>query len=277
MNVQQVLLYGVEIVKYYVDAGRMARTSWYRLGRWVVRLYASLVFVPDIVYKTPLPPGAKILVVNHPCTVDPLMLTTVVPEQVSILILDTLFKIPIVGGSLRFCEHIRVDPTDGKPAMQTSLHYLAEGRTLGVFPEGVISPREGGLGRPHSGAARLALASGVPVVPVGIHLDSRFIRLAHTRVEGRSELGTWYTHGPYAMTVGKPVVFSGDAEDRRQVQSVTTQIMRMIAEMDQESAQRIQAIQMYPRKMRVAPSFIARKAALLMVRTLSGLVFAGNK
>ena len=277
MNYQQSLGYFTEIIKNYVDAGRMARKSWYYLGRQVVISYASLLFTPDIVYTAPIPPGPKILVVNHPCTVDPLMLTILVPDQVSILILDTLFKIPVIGHSLRFCEHIRVDSENGKPAMEKALKMVREGRTLGVFPEGAISPIEGGYQRPHSGAARLALASGATVIPVGIHLDHRYIRLAQTQVKGKSELGTWYTHGPYAMTVGKPVVFSGNPDDRQTVAKVTAQIMQLIAEVDQQSAQRILFAQMHPAPRRVEPSVILRMIALRMVKTLSGLVFAGSK
>ncbi len=277
MTYQQSLGYFTEIIKNYIDAGRMARKSWYYLGRQVVKSYASLLFVPDIVYHAPIPPGPKILVVNHPCTVDPFMLTLLVPDHVSTLILDTLFKIPVIGHSLRFTEQIRVDSENGRPAMEKALKYVREGRTLGVFPEGAISPVEGGYQRPHSGAARLALASGATVIPVGIHLDSRYIRLAYTRVKGKSELGTWYTHGPYAMTVGKPVVFNGDPDDRQMVTSVTSQIMQMIAEMDQESAQRILYAQIHPVPRQVEPSVIIRMIALRMVKTLSGLVFAGSK
>lgn len=277
MIYQQSLSYFTEIIRNYVDASRMARKTWYYLGRQVVISYASLLFTPDIVYNAPIPPGPKILVVNHPCTVDPLMLTILVPDQVSILILDTLFKIPVIGHSLRFCEHIRVDSENGRPAMEKALKYVMEGRTLGVFPEGAISPIEGGFQKPHSGAARLALASGATVIPVGIHLDPRYIRLAHTQVKGKSELGTWYTHGPYAMTVGKPVVFSGNPDDRQVVAKVTAQIMQLIAEVDNESAQRIQFAQIHLVQRRVAPSVIIRMIALRMVKTLSGLVFAGSK
>ena len=277
MTYQQSLGYFTEIIKNYIDAGRMAHKSWYFLGRQIVKSYASLLFVPDIVYHAPIPPGPKILVVNHPCTVDPFMLTLLVPDHVSTLILDTLFKIPVVGQSLRFSEQIRVDSENGKPAMEKALKYVREGRTLGVFPEGAISPFEGGYQRAHSGAARLALASGATVIPVGIHLDPRYIRLAYTKVKGKSELGTWYTHGPYAMTAGKPVVFCGDPDDRQTVASVTTQIMQLIAEMDQESAQRILYAQMHPTPRRVEPSVIIRMIALSMVKTLSGLVFAGSK
>jgi 1-acyl-sn-glycerol-3-phosphate acyltransferase len=277
MTYQQSLGYFTEIIKNYVDAGRMARKSWYFLGRQVVKSYSSLLFTPDIIYHASIPPGPKILVVNHPCTVDPFMLTLLVPDQVNILILDTLFKIPVVGHSLRFCQQISVDSENGKPAMEKALKYVREGRTLGVFPEGAISPIEGGYQRPHSGAARLALASGATVIPVGIHLDPRYIRLAYTQVKGKSELGTWYTHGPYAMTVGQPVVFSGDPEDRTVVADVTAQIMQLIAEMDQESAQRIQFAQMHPEPRHIEPAVILRMIALRMVKTLSGLVFAGSK
>jgi hypothetical protein len=76
--------------------------------------------------------------------------------------------------------------------------------------------------------ARLALATGAPVVPVGISLDHRLIRVVQTKVEEKMEPGAWYLHGPYAMTVGQSVTFQGDADDRQQVRAICDQVMQAI-------------------------------------------------
>src|SRR5262250_3450107 len=65
---------------------------------------------------------------------------------------------------------IPVDRSGGEAserALATGLRVLAEGRLLGIYPEGTRSP-DGRLYRGHTGVARLALESGVPVVPVGL-------------------------------------------------------------------------------------------------------------
>jgi hypothetical protein len=61
------------------------------------------------------------------------------------------------------------------------------------------------------------------------------------------------------------------------VAKVTAQIMQLITAVDQESAQRILFAQMHPAPRCAEPSVILRMIALRMVKTLSGLVFAGSK
>ncbi|MGH2578661.1 MAG: lysophospholipid acyltransferase family protein, partial [Actinomycetota bacterium] len=51
-------------------------------------------------------------------------------------------------------------------AIRAARAVLRSGRVLGIFPEGTRHPN--GLGPLHTGAARLALASGAPLIPVGL-------------------------------------------------------------------------------------------------------------
>jgi 1-acyl-sn-glycerol-3-phosphate acyltransferase len=216
---------------------------WFELGRTIVSLYASLFLHLDIHYKTILPSGPKILVANHPSTIDPILLTLVVPEQTCILITERLFKVPIVGRSLRLTGHIEVLLENGRLALEEGLRFLARGRTLGVFPEGIISPAEGGCARHHTGAARLALQSGAPVIPVGIALESRRLWRRETTVRDLTDIAAWYFSGPYAVTVGEPVTFTGNIEDRECVHAVTDQIRALTNALSLESTRRVHATQ----------------------------------
>ncbi len=217
--------------------------AWFELGRKIASLYASLFFHLDIHYKAILPPGPKILVANHPSTVDPILLTLVVPEQTCILITERLFKVPLVGRSLRLTGHIEVLLENGRLALEEGLRFLDNGRTLGVFPEGVISPPEGGCARHHTGAARLALQSGAPVIPVGIALEPRRLWRRETTVRNLTDMAAWYFSGPYAITVGEPVTFTGNVEDRECVHTVTNQIMNLTNALRLESNRRVHAAQ----------------------------------
>jgi 1-acyl-sn-glycerol-3-phosphate acyltransferase len=213
--------------------------SWYELGRVEVDFYRTLMYRMDLHLQATIPAGAKILASNHPSTPDPLLMTTLVPEQVSILILDTLFKIPVIGHSLRLSGHIRVSEGNGKQAIADGLQALRAGRTVGIYPEGVISPRGCGLHQAHTGVARLAIASGVPVIPIGVALDPDLIHTYQSRVDGRLEHSQWCLFGPYAVTIGRPIYFNGDVEDRAYVRQVTDQIMKHITALTYESARRV--------------------------------------
>ncbi len=217
----------------------MFNDSWYRIGRFLVRLLARSIFEFSIEWKAPIPHGPVILAANHPSTVDPALITTLTQDHVSILIRETLFKVPLFGRSLRACGHIPVIQGNGQAAFLEAQERLKAGQTVAVFPEGEISP-VGGYHPPHTGLARLALATGAAIVPVGIHLDPMQIREIKTRVDHNIEIGTWYFHGSYAMTVGKAIRLSGDIEDRGFVHRVSDSVMAQITLLAKESAQRIE-------------------------------------
>jgi 1-acyl-sn-glycerol-3-phosphate acyltransferase len=211
----------------------------YWLGRPIVELYARIMLKMDVLHHTSLPIGPKIIVANHPSTTDPFLVLMLVRERVSILIHDTLFRVPVFGHYLKRTGHVRVVPGNGRAALDEAQQLIRAGRTVAIFPEGDISPPEGGFHSPRTGAARLALSTGAPVIPVGIHLRRERIRLIETQVDGKAEVGTWYLRGPYAITVGKPMYFHGDVEDRTHVRSTSEMIMRSIIGLSLQSAYRV--------------------------------------
>ncbi len=217
----------------------MIQEQWYFLGRSLVSTYARLILKADIQYKAPIPGGAKIMVSNHPSTSDPAWVTMLVEEQTCILIKELLFKVPLFGRSLRLSGHIPVVAGEGKAALDKAAEKIRAGGTVFVFPEGEISPCEGGFRRAHTGAARLALMTGAPVVPVGIGLDRSQLREIPAMVNGMLDVGYWYLHGPYAMTVGRPQFYRGNAESRSEVHSVLDQIMHQVSLLSAESFSRV--------------------------------------
>ncbi len=217
--------------------------SWFELGRTIARIYSWSMFKLDVRYQAQIPSGPKILAANHPSTIDPVIMTLLVPEPVSILILDTLFKVPLFGASLRASGHIRVDEGNGRTAVLNGLRSLAAGRTIGIFPEGVITPESRAKLHGHTGVARLAIASGVPVIPVGIYLDPGYVYHTKSKVKGEIKDATWYVHGPYTVTVGEPLVYRGSVDDKQTVREVTDQIMIQVGMLANESARRMWAAQ----------------------------------
>jgi len=222
----------------------MAEGAWQGLGRSLVGSYADLTLNLDVSWHAPLPDGPKIIAANHPTTVDPALVMMLAPKQSSILVHETLFKVPVLGRYLQRAGHVPVVPGNGRAALEEAKRLLEAGRTIVIFPEGALSPLEGGFHKPHTGAARLSLSTGAPIIPVGIHLERERVQLIETEVDGRTEVGRLYLQGPYTMTVGEPMALAGDVEDREYVRSVSTRIMRRIMSLSQESALRLQASRM---------------------------------
>jgi len=211
----------------------------YRWGKRLIDVYARLMFRMDIQGRIPLPDGPKIIVANHPSITDPFLVMMLLREQVSILIHETLFHVPVFGAYLRHIGHVPVLINNGRTAFEQAQDLLKNGRSIVIFPEGGISPLDGGFHLPRTGAARLALTTGAPVIPFGIHLERSRIRLIETKVKGKTETGKWYLRGPYAITVGTAMRFDGDVEDRPHVRSVSRRIMESIIALSQHSAQRM--------------------------------------
>ena len=82
------------------------------------------------------------------------------------------------------------------------------------------------------------MSTGAPVIPIGIHLPRERIHVVESRYSGISATGRWYLRGPYAMTVGTPMVFEGDIQDREYVREVGERVIQCIAHLAQQSARR---------------------------------------
>jgi 1-acyl-sn-glycerol-3-phosphate acyltransferase len=193
----------------------------------------------DIQWQAPLPSGAKLIVANHPSFSDPIYLALPFSEPIRELIIDSPFTVPVLGTYLRRSGHVPVVPGNGRTAFEEARRLLEAGHTVALFPEGCVSPQAGGFNPPRSGAARLALLTGVPVVPVGIYLPRERNRVFSSKINGRRMVGHWYLRGPYSMTVGEAFRFTGDVDDRDRVQSISHRIMGLLASLSLESEGRV--------------------------------------
>jgi 1-acyl-sn-glycerol-3-phosphate acyltransferase len=211
----------------------------YTLGRQALAVYAAALLKMDIVRHAPLPAGPKIIAANHPTTTDPIWIALITREPIHILISGMIFKIPLVGKFLRLAGHIPVANGKGHLALEGAIRLLQDGKTVGIFPEGALSPLLGGVHPLHTGAARIALAAGAPIVPVGIHLDHGRTLIRETRIDGGTDTARLYLRGPYAMTAGEPLYLHGDIQDRAYVRAASEQIRQRIARLAQESEQRL--------------------------------------
>ncbi|MCQ4044237.1 lysophospholipid acyltransferase family protein [Streptantibioticus rubrisoli] len=117
--------------------------------------------------------GAAIVAGNHLSFVDPLLMPTVLKRRVTFLAKAEYFTAPGPKGRLtalvlRRAGQISVDRSGratGERAIGEGLRkVLAKGEVLAIYPEGTRSP-DGRLYKGKVGAAVMALAARVPVVP----------------------------------------------------------------------------------------------------------------
>jgi len=108
--------------------------------------------------------GPRLIVANHPTLFDIVLLCALLP-QMDCVVKASWTGNPFLRGLIRGANHVCGDSP--RHVLRACIERLRRGRTLLVFPEGTRSPR-GGLGPFHRGAAHIALACGVPIVPVVI-------------------------------------------------------------------------------------------------------------
>ena len=117
--------------------------------------------------------GGVIFVANHISNADPLAVGQFLAfsgRWPRFLAKASVFHIPVVGRIIAACGQIPVQrgSAQSKDALVAAAQAIEQGRALVIYPEGTITydpqlwPMKG-----KTGAARLALRTGCPVVPIG--------------------------------------------------------------------------------------------------------------
>jgi 1-acyl-sn-glycerol-3-phosphate acyltransferase len=216
----------------------VVNTFLYWLARLVVKAYANTMLKINVEKRAPFPPGPKIIAANHPTISDPFLVASILGKS-HILITNDVFEMPVAGACLRRLGHIPVVEGNGQAALDRAVELLKQGKTIVIFPEGGLSPSDGGFKEARTGVARLALLSGAPVIPVGIHLKSERINRFSCIKDGKREDRVWYLRGPYFITIGKPLVIEGDVEDRAFVREFALHVMHQIVKLAFQSELRM--------------------------------------
>lgn len=138
------------------------RVGFYR-GLWVVvRVLARVLYRIEVVGR--IPPGACVVAANHESVLDPPLLALATRRPLRFLakeelwgnrfgawLMETLGAVPVARGR------------EGYVAIDRAEELIKAGELVAIFPEGTV---KGGTWT--RGAARLAIAMGVPLVPVRI-------------------------------------------------------------------------------------------------------------
>ena len=113
--------------------------------------------------------GGLIIASNHQTYIDPFWIGIPVRRPLRYLAWSEAFDWPVIGRlmGLYGAWPLQIDGKD-PAAIRRSIQYLREGGGLVIFPEGGRCGPDGAMSRFKTGAARMALEAGVPVLPVTI-------------------------------------------------------------------------------------------------------------
>jgi 1-acyl-sn-glycerol-3-phosphate acyltransferase len=149
--------------------------------------------------------GSAILASNHLAVADSFYLPLVVRRRITFLAKAEYFTgTGLKGWFTRWfytvAGQVPIDRSDAdaaQSALDTAERLLQQGKLLGMYPEGTRSP-DGRLYKGKTGLARLALQTGVPVIPVA---------MIGTNVVNPPGSKMW-RFGRITVRFGKPMDFS---------------------------------------------------------------------
>ena len=175
---------GVTVVPYTLAIllvrlfGASARTR-YRIARaWLALSVDAARWILGIRVRVQgmehLPQGEKagaVLLVKHQSTFETFLMPALMPHPLAYVFKKELLKIPFFGWSIGSLDMIHIDREQRARAfikvVQQGRKLLANGTWVIMFPEGTRIPR-GQAGEYKSGGTRLAIDTGVPVVPIAV-------------------------------------------------------------------------------------------------------------
>jgi 1-acyl-sn-glycerol-3-phosphate acyltransferase len=164
--------------------------------------------------------GGAILAPNHQSFLDDFLLPLVIKRRVVMLAKADYWEKWYSRWFFKAAGCIPVRREGGSAsaeALRGGIDALAEGKLVGIFPEGTRSP-DGRLFRGKTGVARMALEARVPVIPVAI--VGTYEAWSYDRKVPKP--------GPVEIRFGKPLAFDRYFEtpsDRFVLRSVTDEVM----------------------------------------------------
>ena len=147
-----------------------------------------------------LPQGAKdgaVLLLKHQSTWETFAITTLMPHPLAFVFKKELLYVPFFGWSMARMDMIHIDRSKRAEAFTKVVaqgkRLMAQGTWVIMFPEGTRIPR-GQKGVYKTGGARLAIETGVPVVPIAVTSAKCWPRKAFVKKPGIVD-----------FSIGKPI------------------------------------------------------------------------
>ena len=151
--------------------------------------------------------GGAILAINHVSYLDfAITGTAALPTRrlVRFMAKKEIFDNKLAGPLMRGMHHINVDRSSGSASFVAALRALKAGEIIGIFPEGTTSTSFE-IKELKSGAVRLAMGAGVPIIPTIIWGSQRIWTKGIKRNLKRNNF-------PVTVMFGEPILYERGAD-----------------------------------------------------------------
>ncbi|MFM8866292.1 MAG: lysophospholipid acyltransferase family protein [Limnohabitans sp.] len=155
-----------------------------------------------------LPVGSTdpaVLLVKHQSTWETFVMPTLMPHPLAYVFKRELLFVPFFGWAMARLDMIHIDRSQRSRAfakvVQQGRRLMAQGVWVIMFPEGTRIAR-GEVGEYKTGGTRLAIAAGVPVIPIAVTSGRCWPRKAFIKRPGIVDI-----------SIGKPIPSEGRAAE----------------------------------------------------------------
>lgn len=168
-----------------LTSGQSVRRIIWLYGRawtWLLRLLTPVRISTGTAADYPEP---CIIVANHQSFFDAFCMGALPMYDLVFVVRSWPFRIPFYGPYMRRGEYLNSEHLSCDDFLEQAAARLRAGISVIIFPEGTRSP-DGALGRFYSGAFKLSLETGVPVVPLCLRGLGDFLPKGQIRVRKAS-------------------------------------------------------------------------------------------
>ena len=191
----------------------VSRTTMYWMcARWLKLAVDSGTFILGIKNRLTgmenLPAGelsAAVLLVKHQSAWETLTMPAIMPHPLAYVFKKELLYVPFFGWAMARMDMIHIDRSQRSQAFSKVVaqgkRLMAQGTWVIMFPEGTRIPR-GQKGVYKMGGTRLAIETGVPVIPIAVTSAKCWPRKAFVKRPGIVDI-----------SIGKPIPSAGRKPD----------------------------------------------------------------
>lgn len=211
-------------------------------GMMIVRTYQKIFRIRyEAKGLETLPDGPKIIAINHTNVTDIAFLPLTLSGIPRFVVQGDLFQVPVLGEILKGTGQIPVNPGNRHKAFEQALELLRQGETILIFPEGQLVPF-GERVKAWTGTVRLSLATGVPIIPLGIYADPQNVTALMIRRNGRPRKGHYQFRGNCYLRFGAAWQPDPSKQKPVQIHAQTDELMDRIYSLVSEIQKEAQCV-----------------------------------
>ena len=185
-------------------AYRVAR-AWLKLSVDSARVLMGIQYRVQGMDNLPTDGQGVVLLVKHQSTYETFLMPSIMPRPLAYVFKKELLKVPFFGWSIGALDMIHIDRAQRSRAfhkvVEQGKRLLDQGTWVIMFPEGTRVDR-GEVGEYKTGATRLAIMTGAPVVPIAVTSAKCWPRKAFIKKPGMVD-----------VSIGKPISSEGRKHD----------------------------------------------------------------